>query len=67
MFEREAKDLKPFRGFFFPADKGSAGQLEYYSNSAVQGPIGCRCTMRCNCDIAQRAAPASHFPLGFVS
>lgn len=68
MFGREAKNLKPFRGIFSPTSKGTTGALKYYRNSAVQEPIACRCTVKCNCDIAaQRAGPASLSVLDFVS
>lgn len=54
--------------FFFPlANKGTVGELKYYINSAVQGPVACRCIMRCTCDIGQRAGPASNSVLDFVS
>lgn len=66
MFEREEEDLKPFKGFFFPASKALLGNLTITVIQQFEA-IGGRCTMRCNCDIAHRAGPASHFAPDFVS
>lgn len=66
--QKRSRRPETFSSFFFPpANKGTVRELKYYSNSAVQGLVACRCIMRCTCDIAQRAGPASNSALDFVS